>query len=197
MISNESFAAFPLLILFSAAVCAQNDTEELIDLCVDSDDLNNYTTSINDDCGCTKPNLCVRKCCKPGFYHYHDEDPHVGKFISVCTRMRNSNYENFTVPVFDGLREAFRLKDKFIIGMLNCGNPQWQYFKMNNYDPKERVYIQKNGSLYFPEVNKIYSTDRYCVDEEDGLTFYLCYTPERKSKVVSRLLTSTGTIDEV
>lgn len=178
-------------------VSSQNESEGVIDLCADSDDLSNYTTGRNDACGCAEPDLCVRKCCKPGFYHFHEEDPYVGKFVSVCTRLMNVTEENFTVPVYDGLREVFLVKDRFMIGMLNCHNPKWQYFKMNNYDPKERVYIQKNGSLYFPEVNKIYSMDRYCVDEEDGLTFYLCYTPEGTDKVVSRLLVSAGTVHEI
>ncbi|XP_018567316.1 probable G-protein coupled receptor Mth-like 10 isoform X3 [Anoplophora glabripennis] len=190
-----TFIKLPLVLglVSFVTVFADNSTEELIDMCGDTDGVPSYTTNEIDTCGCTTAELCLRKCCKSGFYHFHDEDAFTGKFVSVCTRMENSS-ETFSVPVYDGLRNVSEFKDKFVIGMLNCNNPQWQYFKMDNLNPKERVYVQKNGSLYYPGVNRMYGIDRYCVDEEDGLTFYLCYTPESADKIVSRGLVATGMI---
>ncbi|KAJ8940521.1 hypothetical protein NQ314_010682 [Rhamnusium bicolor] len=107
----------------------------------------NYTLSKTENCGCKEIDSCVRKCCRNGFYHHHDENPHEGLSVSVCTK---NNSANFSVPIYDGVRKQYDLKDNFMIGMLDCKNQKWQYFKMSNVDPRQAFYIQNNGSLYYP-----------------------------------------------
>ncbi|XP_018567323.1 probable G-protein coupled receptor Mth-like 10 isoform X9 [Anoplophora glabripennis] len=164
-------------------------------MCSDTDDdIHSYVVNKIVSCGCNGTDLCVKKCCKSGFYHSYVEDVYNKIFSRNCTRMKNPS-EAFRIPIYDGLRKVYELKNKFIIGMLNCSNPKWQYFKMEpRLYPKEKVYIQPNGSLYYPAKDMMYGSDRYCVDEEDGLTFYVCYTPEDADKVFNRKLVATGMI---
>lgn len=162
-----------LLLLILKSLFVYSNTEESINLCTSSDvGYENYNESKTEICGCELRHSCVRKCCQSGFHHFHNESPQHGFFVSMCVR---KNTTNFTVPIHDGLRQVY-VEDKFMVGMLDCKNEGWQYFKMNNDDPRQKFYIQRNGSLYYPFYDKIYSNDRYCVDEKDGLTAYLCFS---------------------
>ncbi|KAJ8915751.1 hypothetical protein NQ315_004563 [Exocentrus adspersus] len=183
-----------LLVVTIIFVITNSDTEDIVDLCsATTDDLYNYTTTRSESCDCERNDLCIRKCCKPGFYHFHDEDLRSDLYVSVCIRKPNNSAKTFKVPVYDGIRKKYEIRDKFKIGILNCSNTKWQYFKLNKSDPNENVYVQKNGSLYYPHAKKMYNIDRYCVDEEDGLTVYLCYSPaEDTRKVLSRTVVNTG-----
>ncbi|KAJ8915752.1 hypothetical protein NQ315_004564 [Exocentrus adspersus] len=139
----------------------------------------NYTVNESKNCKCKNETKCVRKCCQSGFYHYHYEDGG-GIFESVCIK---HNFTSFSVPIYEGTTKKYNVSDGFIIGTLQCvGNRGWKYFKMNNSNPREAFYIQENGTLYYPaSKRKIYSNSKYCVDEEDGLTAYLCYSPDKLS----------------
>ncbi|KAJ8973807.1 hypothetical protein NQ317_013597 [Molorchus minor] len=60
---------------------------------------------------------------------------------------------------------------------------------MDKDRPIEKAYVQGNGSLYYPASRrKFYGNDRYCVDEANGLTIYLCYTPEDPKTLFTRML---------
>lgn len=165
-----------------------------VDLCVKNNsdiDYSEYTTMKSSSCDCKNMSQCIRKCCQYGFFHnFTREDNEDGK----CIRNNSMSFTNFTVSLYE-LSSKISETNVFIIGMLNCNNSntKHQYFKMNNHDPNEKYFLQTNGYLYYPKSQKMfYSNDRYCVDEEDGLSVYLCYTPENSQKVVSRLLNSTG-----
>lgn len=154
-------------------------------------DYDSYITTRSEQCDCVDPKYCVRKCCQYGFSHVHTEDPTTATIKSTCVRSHKSR--NFTVPVYRLYSKQYNL-EKFMVGMLECGNAMfWQYFKMNNSDPIEKTYIQENGSLFYPSSSiKIYQNDRYCVDEADGFSVYLCYTPESPDKLLRILVNVTG-----
>ncbi|XP_018569773.1 G-protein coupled receptor Mth2-like [Anoplophora glabripennis] len=165
-----------LLIVMSASAFVDSDPQESINLCTNIEvDYENYTDSRTQLCGCEQMHSCVRKCCQSGFHHFHNESPEHGFSVSRCHRVR-TNSTNFTVPIYDGFKQVY-LEHKFMVGMLDCKNKEYQYFKMSNVDSRQKFYIQKNGSLYYPFYNRMYSNDRYCIDEKDGLTAYLCFLP--------------------
>lgn len=166
--------------------------ENVIDLCSSSSNYENYTTNLTQNCGCEKTRVCIRKCCQKGFYLQHYENPFENVFESFCIRNES---DSFNVPIYNRRENVYNLtiEDNFMIGMLECGNDDWQYFKMNNSDKMERTYIQENGSLYYPTSRyKIYDSSRYCVDEQDGLTIFLCYTNIKPGVYVSRIVNSVG-----
>lgn len=174
-------------------VAGDGVSEETIDLCSNTSNYESYTRNITRNCGCGETRACVRKCCQKGFYLHHSEDVYENVYESVCIKKNDS--DSFTVPIYNRREKAFdlTLDDDFLIGMLDCGNDGWQYFKMNNSNTKERFYIQKNGSLYYPYSRyKFYDNSRYCIDEQDGLTAFLCYTPQHPSKSVSIFINSIG-----
>ncbi|XP_018567276.1 uncharacterized protein LOC108907922 [Anoplophora glabripennis] len=168
--------------------------EDVIDLCSNFSNYESYTKNITQNCGCEKTRPCIRKCCQKGFYLQHYEDAFENVFESVCIKKES---HSFNVPICSRRENIYNLtvEDNFMIGMLDCKNDDWQYFKINNSDITERVYIQENGSLYYPASRyKIYDSSRYCVDEEDGLTVFLCYTNTKPSVYVSRIVNSVGMI---
>lgn len=168
--------------------------EGVIDLCSNSSNYESYTKNATQNCGCGKTQPCIRKCCQKGFYLQHYEDAFENVFESICIKNES---DSFTVPIYNRRENVHNLTiaDNFMIGMLDCGNDDWQYFKMNNSDIMERTYIQENGSLYYPASRyKIYDSNRYCVDEQDGLTIFLCYTNIKPGVYVSRIVNSIGNI---
>ncbi|KAJ8978554.1 hypothetical protein NQ317_006115 [Molorchus minor] len=192
----DTFKFTLLQILFTAIVSDANFEGYSINLCDTATDVEyeNYTVSTTEQCGCNEISTCVRKCCRSGFYHYHDENPQTGYYNSVC--IRNETPRNFSVSIFKGTDKKYDLNDGFMIGMLNCDNENYyQYFKMDNSDPRQKFFIQENGSLYYQHYGKVYKNDRYCVDERDGLTAFVCFIPpvrklstERKIHVAAKLV---------
>lgn len=169
---------------------ANNASEESVNLCASGINASyvNYTTIASENCGC-ESKVCLQKCCQDGFYHYHFED-YSPVPQSICIK---HNSTSFNVPIYKGEKKKYDWNNSFIVGMLQCGNAKWQYFKMNNSDPKAKFYIQENGSLYYPQSNrKIFNRDRYCVDEEDGLTIYLCYPNEGQVTTLEGRINSMG-----
>nr|CAH7736760.1 unnamed protein product [Callosobruchus chinensis] len=149
--------------------------EQEVDLCSRNTatyDIYNTTTLAKCECN---TNICVRKCCQHGFYHHHTE--YITDGVSETYCKRNETYAaNFSVPIFNMTDMLYNI-DTFSIGMLTCNedSPQ-RYFKMNESNPDEKYFIQSNGSLYYRKPKRFYPPDRFCVDEEDGLSVYLCYT---------------------
>lgn len=174
-------------------VASDNVSEDAIDLCSNTSNYENYTKNDTRNCGCGKTRACVRKCCQKGFYLQHIEDVYDNVYRSVC--VKNNDSDSFTVPIYRRREYAsnMTLDDNYLIGMLDCKNEEWQYFKMNNSDIRERFYVQENGSLYYPHSRyKYYDNSRYCIDEQDGLTAFLCYSPQHPSKSMSRIINSIG-----
>ncbi|XP_018567275.1 G-protein coupled receptor Mth2-like [Anoplophora glabripennis] len=186
-----------LLVLSFAVLNIASDNsaeEDVINMCSNSSSYESYTKNITQNCGCEKNRPCIRKCCQKGFYLQHYEDAFENVFESVCIKKES---HSFNLPIYTRRENIYNLtlEDNFMIGMLNCENDDWQYFKMNNSDIRERVYIQENGSLYYPASRyKIYDSSRYCVDEEDGLTIILCYTSTQPSVCALRIVNSVGRI---
>lgn len=178
---------------YGKAYCKLPD--ELLDLCIKNNTnnivYNEYSTLKSSFCGCTNPHHCIRKCCQFGFFHnFTREDNKDAK----CVRNDSNSFVNFSVNLYKDSTKIAKT-NVFVIGMLNCNNTNmiYQYFKLNNWDPNEKYYVQWNGSLYFPNSKrKFYNNDRYCVDEEDGLSVYLCYSPENSQKQVLRLVNCSG-----
>ncbi|CAH2002607.1 unnamed protein product [Acanthoscelides obtectus] len=168
-------------------------SEETVDLCAkNSTDYATYSTNDQSQCNCS--GLCVRKCCQYGFYHVHIEYDSefsyspttvnlrilcIGASESFCKK--SETLFNFSVPIFNVTQYRYNMTD-FSVGLLTCNeNSYVRYFKLNNSDPTERYYVQNNGSLYYHRSRRFYAPDRFCVDEEDGLSVYLCYShvPQR------------------
>ncbi|KAJ8922364.1 hypothetical protein NQ315_004307 [Exocentrus adspersus] len=174
------FSALVLAIIFTnkADAVVNNNNNDSVRLCLDAPevDYENYTSATTENCGCKEGGLCVRKCCQSGFTHYHDEDADTGFFLSVCTRTKNDSSNNFTVPIHDG-EDVFNASQEFKVGTLTCNNPDWQYFRMDNTNPNQQFRIMRNGSLYYEYYGMVYNNDRYCLDEQNGLTAYVCFTP--------------------
>ncbi|KAG5896047.1 hypothetical protein JTB14_011042 [Gonioctena quinquepunctata] len=154
--------------------------------------LENYSPVSTKPCACRKTEPCIRKCCQPGFYHFHVEDPGKRIFESFCIR-NESSQKLFTVPIYNKETKIHNSIEYTVCPMQCNNNDAWQYFKMNNLNPEELYYIQKNGSLYYPHSKrKFYDNDRYCVDEEDGLSVYLCYSPDDPATILSRIVSVLG-----
>ncbi|XP_072397057.1 G-protein coupled receptor Mth2-like isoform X7 [Diabrotica undecimpunctata] len=149
-----------------------------LDLCdsTGSTDYTNYTSEITQNCGCIDNTTCIRKCCQLGFYLHHVEDSVLGIYESVCIKNESATL-NFSVPIYVNESIIYYETD-FVIGMLGCNEGKlWRYFKMDNTNPSEKFYVQENGTLFYPQSTyKYYRNDRYCVDEDDGLSVFLCYT---------------------
>lgn len=188
-----------VIYLVSLLLCSNcnvhcESSNSFADLCIKNNSdisYNEYTTSATSLCDCIYPNHCLRKCCQFGFFHNFTAD---NNSDAKCIRNTSTTISNFTVILYDGTVRKSKT-NIFVIGMLQCNNTNmiYQYFKMNNRDPMEKYFLQTNGSLYYPNSQtKYYNTDRFCVDEEDGLTVYLCYTPDGPEKHVSRLINSSG-----
>lgn len=190
----KNFSSLLLIIFCPYGVVYCELPEDLIDLCVNNNskiNYNEYRTLKNTNCGCTNTFNCIRKCCQFGYFHNYTRDDNKD---AKCMRNNSINFSNFSVILHDGTTKISKT-NHFIIGMLICNNSNmlYQYFKMNNLDPTEKVYLQKNGSLYFPNSKRqFYNNERYCVDEGDGLSMFLCYTPENPQRQISRLVNSTG-----
>lgn len=187
--------SFVLLVVdFSFTLVFCNSTDQFVNSCTKNNavvDYDEYETLKSSSCNCTDHNRCIRKCCQFGFFHNFTRD---NNSDAKCIRNGSIAISDFTVSLYEGTVKKTET-DIFIIGMLNCNNSDMsqQYFKMNNWDPNERYFLQTNGTLYFPNSHsKFYKNDRYCVDEEDGLTVYLCYTPENPQRKVGRLVNSAG-----
>ncbi|XP_018567315.1 probable G-protein coupled receptor Mth-like 10 isoform X2 [Anoplophora glabripennis] len=177
----------PLLFLSSSSA-----SNESVNLCSSDTNVsyNSYTTARTENCGCENK-VCLRKCCQNGFYHHHVEYYTITP-ESIC---RKHNSTSFAVPIYEGEKKKYDWNNSFVVGMLHCGNAKWQYFKMNNSNPKHKFYVQENGSLYFPQsIGKIFNKDRYCVDEEDGLTVYLCYPNKGQVTTLEGEINSIGMI---
>ncbi|XP_023018887.2 G-protein coupled receptor Mth2 isoform X6 [Leptinotarsa decemlineata] len=111
------------------------------------------------NCGCD-PELCVRKCCKMGYFLRR----------SICTRNSSSS---FKAPVFTNktnfLGEIANVEG-FLIGIIDC-----QVFKLDKSKPTDQYYVQDDGRLWVPSFQTFYENDRYCIDELDGLTAFVCF----------------------
>lgn len=189
------FVAVSLVCLKSTAVHGEI-SEKFVDLCVRDNnqvDYSEYSTLNSSFCNCARRDQCIRKCCRFGFFHnFTRDDNEDGR----CIRNKNNSFNNFSVSLYKGKVKTSET-NSFLIGMLNCNNTNmmYQYFKLNNWDPNEKYFLQANGTLFYPNSKrKFYSNDRFCVDEEDGLSVYLCYTPDSPQKTVSRLVNTTGIV---
>lgn len=166
-----------LLLIFLKEVCGESTHYDSVDLCERNNShlpYNEYDSLKTSLCDCSTQQ-CLRKCCRPGYYHNFTRDDNRD---ARCIRNTSVSVSHFSVTVFEGTKEH-SVTHVFIVGMLRCNNTNMipQYFKMDNSDPNEKYYLQTNGTLYFPKSKyKFYSNDRFCVDEDDGLTIYLCYT---------------------
>ncbi|KAJ8940518.1 hypothetical protein NQ314_010679 [Rhamnusium bicolor] len=161
-----------LLIIFiiRSSVC-NSLNDDAIDLCSNNVvEYNHYNTVISDDCGCH--DLCVKKCCRKGFYYYHNGNADNGQLISGC--LKNDSM-NFSVPIFDTVKKVTYVYDNFSVGLLNCVHQQVVEFNLDNSDTKPYFYIQQNGSLYYSYDKTIDSDTDYCADHQNGITtYYFC-----------------------
>lgn len=146
----------------------------------------NYTSDITKYCGCSDPKKCLRKCCQQGYYLHHKEYSVNYTFIEETVCIKNPSHEpfNFRVPIYNKTKLLF-YENKFMIGLLPCNKLEpFKYFKINNSDPNELFFIQDNGVLYFPVSDrKFYSNDRFCVDENEGLSVFVCYSLKERPLV--------------
>ncbi|CAH2002603.1 unnamed protein product [Acanthoscelides obtectus] len=173
---NKASEALLLEILLALIFKHFGKTERALNLCSkNTTTYDMYTTPNLTKCGCGA-GICVRKCCQHGFYHPYDEFPTGGITEAFCQRNNSYSGHAFSIPIFN-FTDLVYYADTFSIGMLTCNeNEPQRYFKMNNSNPEETYLIQSNGSLYFLSRNLFYAPDRFCVDEQDGMSVYLCYT---------------------
>ncbi|XP_050514676.1 G-protein coupled receptor Mth2-like isoform X10 [Diabrotica virgifera virgifera] len=172
---------FFLLLSFYRLIGTASSELDLCDV-TGSTDYTNYTSEITQNCGCIDNDntTCIRKCCQLGFYHHHVEEPRYGIYESVCIKNESASL-NFSVPIYNNESIVYYETD-FVIGMLGCNEGEfYRYFKLNNTDPSEKFYVQENGTLFFKSKNKYYSNDRFCVDEDEGLSVFLCYSSPNPS----------------
>lgn len=184
-----------LLVYFKFVSVHTTTSDKFINLCVKNDSnvgYSEYNTLKASSCDCEDSKRCIRKCCQFGFSHnFTRDDNKDGRCI------RNDNivaFNNFSVILYKGTVKSSET-NVFLIGMLNCNNTNmiYQYFKFNHSDPNEKYFLQTDGTLYYPHSRrKFYKNDRFCVDEGDGLSVYLCYTPDSPQRQVLRMVNSTG-----
>lgn len=152
----------------------------------------NYTSEVTETCGCVDNRTCLRKCCQIGYTLYHKEDSVYKIYESVCIKNQNPTV-NFTVPIYLNDTKLYD-ENTFMIGMLGCNKGRlWNYFKFDNANPKEKYYVQENGTLFYPNSKKkFYANDKFCVDEDEGLSVYLCYTLKKDYTSLLREFNKTG-----
>lgn len=110
------------------------------------------------NCGCV---FCIRRCCKPGFIYKRRYC-----YANSSEVLNVSVYRNKT-NLAKVLENSY---ENFIVGVPKC-----QMFKLNF--PEEKFYIQDDTkAVWVPLYNKFYNNSRYCVDEFNGFTPYLCFT---------------------
>lgn len=109
---------------------------------------------------------CLRRCCKPGYvyskYYCH---------WMVSDILNVTLYTNKTV--FD--TQIVDIK-RFSVGFPECS----AIFLLNS--SIDKFYIQTDYSVWIPTYKKFYSSDRYCVDANNGFSFYLCFSEKSHSK---------------
>ncbi|CAG9856139.1 unnamed protein product [Phyllotreta striolata] len=157
----------------------------------------NYTEEATQTCRCTEARRCIRKCCQLGYSLHHVEDAARGIYESTNLCYKRENFtHNFTVPVYSNYTKL-REESTFLVGMLTCNRDEaLRYFKLNDKDPNEKYYLQGNGSLFYPHSKrKFYLNDRYCVDEKDGLSVYLCFTQKDRRNTL-RQFNSIGKLEQ-
>lgn len=112
---------------------------------------------------CEYKTNCVRKCCEIGY-----------KFIkNKC--LKNNSTAAFAVPVFNQTYFVGTIGDsaKYRVDEITC-----QVFRLNNSNPDEVYFPQEDGSLWVPLYKSFYANARYCLDEVDKLSAFLCFPEE-------------------
>lgn len=171
-----------LVIVF---VCWLFSVSQGLDLC-DSVETDSNLTFYKDpkiqNCGC-KSNLCIRKCCKAGFY--------LGK-KRTCRRVNSS--DPFDFPAFKKRTTFSRTvtnNDNFTVGVLEC-----RYFKLNKDDPNDTYFLQENGLLWVPyhKSGIYYENTDYCIDELDGNSVFACFAPDNILEIIGVEVNAYGMI---
>lgn len=124
-----------------------------------------YAVEIQNErnCGCVS---CIRRCCKPGFIYKQ----------KYC-------YGNSTYSLNLSL---YADKDVFVRRLENNGEhfivgpPKCVMFKLKF--PQDEFYIQESSKdVWVPKYKKFYNSNRYCVDEQNGLTPLLCFSDQKQT----------------
>lgn len=127
------------------------------------------------NCGCQR---CIRRCCKPGFTYRQQ----------FC--YGNSN-ESLTVPVYTNMTILVNVLsgiENFVVGTPDC-----VLFRLDF--PSEEFYIKNdNKDVWVPQYNRFYNSNRYCVDELNGFTPFLCFTSIIRQEPEGLTLDETDTL---
>lgn len=135
--------------------------QTVMDLCSRESYIEDFlysTRNVSDqNCGCYS---CIRRCCKPGFIYRNQ----------FCY---NNSSDNLVVPIYKNrtiLVNVLSNIEPFSVGVPNC-----VMFRLNF--PDEEFYIQNDSKdVWVPTYNKFYNSNRYCVDELNGFTPFLCFS---------------------
>ncbi|KAK4872681.1 hypothetical protein RN001_014710 [Aquatica leii] len=116
-------------------------------------------------CNCTKTKICVRKCC------------HLNYVLIDKLCVRNSTLE-FKVDVFDDTVMVNDVLDfRYLPGRMICDSGS-TYYRLEPIDfPEDQFYMQRDGRLWQPLVNKHIASDRYCLERFDdiGISAFACF----------------------
>lgn len=146
--STASFLAILLITRVKMDMCSREDYDEFPYFAKNVSEQN---------CGCSS---CIRRCCKPG-YTYSQRYCHA-----------NSN-DTLLVPVYRNkliLVDTLFEIENFVVGVPDCVMFRLDY-------PDEEFFIQNEGKdVWVPMYNQFYNNSRYCVDEMNGFTPFLCFS---------------------
>ncbi|KAK5639760.1 hypothetical protein RI129_010571 [Pyrocoelia pectoralis] len=117
------------------------------------------------DCKCDDlTNICVRKCCDLNY------------MLSERKCTLNSTYD-FKIDVYDGIKPvADFFNFRYVAGKLNCVDGVAHYRLEPSDFPDDAFYLQRDGSLWQPAVEKYIIRERYCLEnfEDIGLSALVC-----------------------
>lgn len=158
---NMKIDVLALVLLIITETLQFSDGEILsLALCRNAAEVNyeSYTDIVIRSCGCANWETCIRKCCQKGYSYEHSENSKIGANATVCTKHESNS---FSVPIYDGTEKVRDETDNFLIGMLNCSNANLHYFRSNESDAMQKIFVQENGSLHYPNGDVIVSNERY------------------------------------
>lgn len=129
------------------------------------------------NCGCEP---CIRRCCKPGFTYK----------MRFCY---GNSTDKLNIPLYTNKTNLVKVLDDsyehFVVGVPKCLMFRLSY-------PEEGFYIQeRTKDVWIPKFEKFYNSSRYCLDELNGFTPFLCFTsPSPRTVPLDQKIDTSNTV---
>lgn len=122
-------------------------------------------------CPCTAEDVCVRKCCKPGYYLNES---------AICSRVNPTPtlLLNLTIYKDKVVNDGWVVlqSEHILVAPLECSF----YMLDPSQFESDRFFVQRDGRLFWDKgvEKKYFSSNEYCVDSNENVTesvAFLCF----------------------